>query len=200
MPDSRGSDVKETIIRESTRLFVANGFRGTSVKDITEAAGIARGTLYWYFKSKEEILESIFEKFEQEFIGGLTDTVAACEGDFTAKYRAFHKFATEFARDNRDLSLAFNVLLNEIVGTNTRPEKVVRAVYAKYHQLLKNMLDAGKRDGSVREDVDSALYAHVVMGAHSGMLVEWFVNADSLEVGPFVKTFRDFVLKGIIEK
>jgi len=57
MNDYAASDVKETIIRESTRLFLANGFRGTSVKQITEAAGIGRGTLYWYFKSKEEILD-----------------------------------------------------------------------------------------------------------------------------------------------
>jgi TetR/AcrR family transcriptional regulator, cholesterol catabolism regulator len=200
MPDSKGSDVKETIIRESTRLFVANGFRGTSVKDITEAAGIARGTLYWYFKAKEDILESIFERFEDIFLGGLTRTVENCDGDFTAKYRAFHKYATEFARDNRDLALAFNVLLNEIVGTGSRPEKVVKAVYDNYHRLLQDMLEAGKKDGSVKEDVDSSLYAHVVMAAHSGMLVEWFVNGESLDVGAFVRTFRDFVLKGIIEK
>ncbi len=200
MTNPKVSDVKETIIKESTRLFVANGFRGTSVKDITEAAGIARGTLYWYFKSKEDILESIFEKFELEFVGGLTETVNRCEGDFTAKYRAFHKFATEFARDNRDLSLAFNVLINEIVGDGGRLEKVVKAVYERYHALLEGMLDAGKRDGSVRADLDSSLYGHVIMAAHSGMLVEWFVNGDKLDVGPFVKLFRDFVLKGIMER
>jgi AcrR family transcriptional regulator len=69
MNDSPISDVKETIIRESTRLFLANGFRGTSVKQITEAAGIGRGTLYWYFKSKEEILDSIFRKFDMNLEG-----------------------------------------------------------------------------------------------------------------------------------
>jgi len=47
MKNSSISDVKDTIIRESTRLVLANGFRGTSVKEITKAAGIGRGTLYW---------------------------------------------------------------------------------------------------------------------------------------------------------
>ena len=59
MNDSAVSDVKETVIRESARLFLANGFRGTSVKQITEAAGIGRGTLYWYFKSKDEIITAV---------------------------------------------------------------------------------------------------------------------------------------------
>ena len=97
MNDSTTSDVKETIIRESTRLFLANGYRGTSVKQITEAAGIGRGTLYWYFKSKEEILESIFRKFERGFVEGLMGAVRNCDGDFIAKYKVFHRFATEFA-------------------------------------------------------------------------------------------------------
>jgi AcrR family transcriptional regulator len=47
MKNSSISDVKDTIIRESKRLFLANGFRGTSVKKITKAAGIGRDTLYW---------------------------------------------------------------------------------------------------------------------------------------------------------
>ena len=72
------SDLKETIIRESTRLFLANGFRGTSVKQITEAVGIGKGTLYWYFKSKEEILETVLRKFEREFVEGFMWAVLAC--------------------------------------------------------------------------------------------------------------------------
>jgi AcrR family transcriptional regulator len=90
MNDSSKIDVKEIIIKESTRLFLANGFRGTSVKQITEAAGIGRGTLYWYFKSKEEILESIFRKFEREFVDGFIEAVQNCDGDFIAKYKTFH--------------------------------------------------------------------------------------------------------------
>lgn len=197
MNNPKTGDVKETIIRESTKLFLANGFRGTSVKDITEAAGIGRGTLYWYFKSKDEILVSIFEKFDREFLEGLIRAVAAREGNFVAKYKAFHKFATEFARDNRDLALVFNTLLNEIVGTNTEAERVVKAIYEKYRRFIESMLEDGKRDGSVKADVDSAVYAHVVIASHTGMLVEWFVHGESLKVNPFVRTFRDFILKGI---
>jgi AcrR family transcriptional regulator len=200
MGEPKTSDVKEKVIRESTKLFLANGFRGTSVKEITEAAGIGRGTLYWYFKSKDEIVETILRKFEGEFVDGLIKTVNSCEGNFVAKYKAFHKFATEFARDNRDLSLAFNALLNEIVGSNTEAEKMVRTIYEKYRRFIEEMLEDGKGDGTVSKNVDSALYAHVVIASHTGMLVQWFVNGEFLNVGAFVKTFRDLLLKGITDK
>jgi AcrR family transcriptional regulator len=192
------TDVKETIIRESTRLFLANGFRGTSVKEITQAAGIGRGTLYWYFKSKEEILESVFRKFERGFVDGITEAVERCKGDFVAKYKVFHKYATEFARDNRELSLAFNTLLNEIVGTNTECEKLARAIWERYRFFFEKMLEEGKREGSVGPHIDAALYAHIVVAAHTGMLVQWFVHGRSLDVRTFVTTFRDILLEAIL--
>jgi TetR/AcrR family transcriptional regulator, fatty acid metabolism regulator protein len=198
--DPKGSDVKEAIIRESTRLFLANGFRGTSVKEITEAVGIGRGTLYWYFKSKDEILITIFQKFETELLDKLRETVRNCKGNFTTKYRLFHKVSTEFARDNRDLSLAFNTLLNEMSGTNTEAEKVAKAVYEKFHLIVEHMLEEGKRDSSVNKKVDSVLYAHAVIACHTGMLVQWLVNGESMDVRAFVKTVRDFILKGITNK
>lgn len=200
MRDPKGSDVKEAIIRESTRLFLANGFRGTSVKEITEAAGIGRGTLYWYFKSKDEILITIFQKFETELLDKLSKTVRDYKGDFTAKYRLFHKVSTEFARDNRDLSLAFNTLLNEMSGTNTEAEKVAKAVYEKFRLIVEGMLEDGKRDRSVNKKVDSALYAHAVIACHTGMLVQWLVKGKSLDVRAFVMAVRDFILKGITQK
>ncbi len=199
MRDPKGSDVKEAIIRESTRLFLANGFRGTSVKEITEAAGIGRGTLYWYFKSKDEILITIFRKFETELLDQLTEAVQRLEGDFVAKYKMFHKFTTEFARDNRDLSLAFNTLLNEMAGTHTEAEKVSKAVYERFRRILEGILEEGKKDGSVKKDVDPVLYAHVIIAIHTGMLVQWLVNGESFDDRAFVKATRDMILRGIAQ-
>jgi len=194
---SKINDVKEAIIHESIRLFLANGYRGTSVKQITEAAEIGRGTLYWYFKSKDEILITIFRKFERELLDTLSETVRRYKGDFVAKYRIFHKYSTEFARDNRELSLAFNTLLNEMTGTNTEAERVAKAVYAKFHFIVKDMLEEGKRDGSVSQKVDSSLYAHAVIACHTGMLVEWLVVGESMDVRAFVIAVREFILRGI---
>jgi AcrR family transcriptional regulator len=197
---TKPTDIKDTIIRESARLFLTNGFHGTSVKQITEAVGIGRGTLYWYFKSKDEILETIIYKFNTVFLDGLIDTVSKCEGNFIAKYRAFHKFATEFARDNRELGLAFNAILNEIVGTNTKAEEVVKIVYERYRSFIEDMLENGKRDGSVRKDIDSTIFAHVIIASHSGMLMQWFVSGETLDIRIFVKAFRDMILRGVTEQ
>ncbi|PKL57783.1 MAG: hypothetical protein CVV34_05725 [Methanomicrobiales archaeon HGW-Methanomicrobiales-5] len=198
--NSKKGDVKERIIRESIRLFLANGFKGTSVEEITKAAGVGKGTLYWYFKSKDEILQSIFRKFEHDFVDTLIHAVAECKGDFIAKYKVYHKAATEFARDDRELSLASNALLNEIVGTNTESEAIVRVVYEKYRLCVQQMLEDGKRDGSVNPELDSVLYSHVINACHTGMLVQWFLNGEMLDVRAFVRTFRDAILRMVTER
>jgi AcrR family transcriptional regulator len=197
LKNHKKGEIKEAIIRESIRLFLANGFRGTPVKLITEAADIGRGTLYWYFKSKDEILITIFRKFETELLDKLSETVRGCKADFPAKYRIFHKYSTEFARDNRELCLAFNTLLNEMAGTNTEAERVAKAVYAKFHLIVKEMLEEGKQDGSVSREVDPGLYAHAVIACHTGMLVQWLVMGESMDVRSFVIAVRDFILKGL---
>jgi TetR/AcrR family transcriptional regulator, cholesterol catabolism regulator len=197
MSEIKTSDVKETIIQESIKLFLSKGYQGTSVKEITEAAGIGRGTLYWYFKSKDEILICIFRKWEEEFVQGLIKAVNSQKGNFIAKYKVFHKYSTEFARDQMDLAIVFNTLLNEIVGTDSEPGNVARSVYEKYWRLLEEMLRDGKREGSVKQDLSPELYAHVIAASHVGMLVEWFVTGETLNVGPFVRSFRDMILKSV---
>ncbi len=57
----------------------------------------------------------------------------------------------------------------------------------------------GKEEGTIGKDVDSLLYAHIIAASHTGMLVQWFVNDNALNVGAFVRTFRDVILKGIVD-
>jgi len=191
------NDVKETIVRESVKLFLAKGFRGTSVKQITEAAGIARGTLYWHFKSKDEILENVLRKFEHEFVDGFMEKVGKCSGDFISKYKILHKLATEFARDNKELSLVFHTLLIEIVGTNTPGETIAKGVWERYRLFIQGLLEGGKREGTIGPEIDPVIYSHIIAGSHTGMLVEWLVHDEILDVRTFVKTFRALLLKGI---
>ena len=69
---------KNEILDVAERLFISRGFDRTSTNDILEEVGIARGTLYYHFKSKEEILDALItremkRKFEEELIGAETE-------------------------------------------------------------------------------------------------------------------------------
>src|SRR6476620_665243 len=63
-----GSDKRELILRAATRVFAKSGYFNSKVADIATEAGIADGTVYLYFKSKDEILHSIFDRAMERFI------------------------------------------------------------------------------------------------------------------------------------
>jgi len=197
MAGTKGTDVKETIIRESIKLFLSKGYRGTSIKAIMEAVNVGSGTIYWYFKSKEEILINIVQKFEKELVEGLIHAVSNREGDFARKYRALHRYTTEYARDNKELSIVFFALLNEIVGTETEAEKEVKRIYERFRSFVESMLEDGKKDGSVRQDVNAPAFAHIIIASHMGMVEEWHVYENNFDVAFFTRSFRDLLIKSI---
>src|SRR5918998_281684 len=65
---SGSSDKREAILRAATKVFAENGYFNSKVADIARVAGVADGTVYLYFKGKEEILHSIFERNTSEAI------------------------------------------------------------------------------------------------------------------------------------
>lgn len=190
-------DIKARIIDESIKLFLAKGFKGTSVKEITEKTEIGRGTLYWYFSSKDEILESIFKKWEETYVNQLIAEVSSVKGDFADKYRLFCKFASEFALYNRELVLASNALMYEVVGTGTEAEKLIKEIYEKYRSFIEQMLIDGIEGGSVKPQIDPAIYSYIVLASHEGTAVEWLLSGEEIDMHAFLRTFRDFILDGV---
>jgi AcrR family transcriptional regulator len=81
--------MKERILKESINLFLHKGYQGTSIKDITGAVHLTKGAIYWYFKSKDELLETILHEWGKSYLSGLIKAVDAVDGDFLAKFRCY---------------------------------------------------------------------------------------------------------------
>ena len=139
---------------------------------------MAKGTLYWHFKSKEEILDGILEKFLKEFIGGIQEAVASCSGNFLAKFRVFFKFGSEFSRDNRELMLVFQTLLGEIAGTDTKAAMKMKAIQKNYDDFVQMLLDQGKKEGVFGDDVDTYIQARIMTATLMGSYIQWYLYAD----------------------
>ena len=188
--------VKDRILERAMKLFLAHGFTGTSVKDLTEAAGIAKGTLYCHFVSKDQVLESILVEYSAEFLDKLVEAVTNCEGDFVTKFRVFYRFNTEFARDSRELLLVFNTLLGEIIGSGSGAELKIKRIQAEHNLFVENMLTEGQQNGAVDKNLNAHIYAHIITATFTGMLIQWYLNADSIDdTIEYARSFRDAMMK-----
>jgi AcrR family transcriptional regulator len=192
------ASVREKIITTSTAQFLAKGFVGTSVTDIAKAVGIAKGTVYCHFKSKDEILESILDKFSSEFLDGVIKEVNNCKGDFLAKFRIFYKYTTEFGVHHRELMLVWHTLLGEIIGNASDTERKMKEIQARYNDFLETFLEQGKREGLIGNNIDARIHSRIITATLAGMLMQWYVESPTTDdAKQFVRSFRDAILKGL---
>lgn len=193
-------DVKERILLESMRLFLANGFVGTSVKNLTDAAGIARGTLYWHFSSKDQILDEILNRYSKQFVNGWIETIKGEGRNFLTKFYALYKFITEFTRDHRELLLVFDTLFGEISRNGTKAASKMKEIRSKLRVSIESLLAAGQKEGMVDQNIDVTMHAHIIMATFTGMLLNWFVYEDVLDAVAYSRAFRETLLRGLISE
>ena len=189
--------MKERIVKESTALFLHKGFQGTTIKDITDAVGLTKGAFYWYFKSKDDLLETILEEWEKTFLGGLIEADAAVEGGFLDKFKRYHKYSTEYAVHHRELCLVWTILAAEIAGSGLKAEKTFRDGLERYIAFVKGLIERGKAERIVKADFDSSVLADTIIAMHNGVLLQWYIRDADVEGPQLARAFRNVLLSGI---
>lgn len=169
-------DQKKNIIGAGIKLFLKNGYAGTSVSQIATKAGLSKGGLYWHFKSKEEIVNGILDRYYDEYIQVITKKTIDCTGDFVTNFKAFYDFTSEFARDNRELLMAFNILLIEFAGTSSMLAIRMNRLSDSYTLIIQNLLEEGIRTGKVDKKVDPLIHSRIIASTLIGSLIRWYVR------------------------
>lgn len=158
-------DRKAVILECAKRLFSKNGYFATQISDIIEEAGIARGTVYQYFKNKDDIfitlLEDYYAKWEKvmEEIDGELDLA-----NITARHYLEYRIRKnlKFFADDRDLC---NILLRMGLGLPGHLEGVVRRFESRILNVTIKDFELGQRNGHVKPGLDLELAANLFSGA-----------------------------------
>ncbi|OPY66295.1 MAG: Fatty acid metabolism regulator protein [Syntrophorhabdaceae bacterium PtaU1.Bin034] len=190
-------NVKERIMEEAIRLFLRNGYKGTRVQDITDAVRVTKGAFYWYFKTKDALLDTIIQEYERVYVDRLITELGQAQGNFIEKYKQLHKITAEFAYRYRDFCVGFMTLAAELTGSRTRHERRIIAVYTKLLSFLEGLIEEGKREGCVRKDVDSEMAAHCLNAIQNGSLLEWYMFHKTIDGASLAKNYRQIVLEGV---
>ena len=192
--------MRDRIVKKGIHFFLRTSFKATSIQHITDALGITKGAFYWHFKSKDELLLTIIEKYSVEFLEQLYAHMATYEGDFLKRFREYHKYINEYARDHGELCVLFVTLSAEMAGSQNEAERKIKAVHKKYHAFMESLLVTGKEEGYLPSDYDVSLNAHIVIAIHSGILLQWYMNRREMEGPEMARTYRDIILYGMMKK
>jgi AcrR family transcriptional regulator len=194
----QSQETANRILNQAMRIFLAKGYHGTSIEDITRAAKLTKGAFYWHFRSKEDLLKRIIEEYEKRFLDGMIQAVNGVKGSISDKIEKYFRYNSAFAYYNRELCVSFDTLAAELVGAHHGIEVEFRRVYRKYQKFLSNLIVQGKKEKVFKKEMDEDLSALVIIAFHVGVLLQWSMNKDKIDGEAYVNSFKKIMLNGMM--
>ena len=190
----RAGNKRDRILHAAVRVFAKNGFYATRVSEVAKAAGVADGTIYLYFRSKDELLLSLFEDRVEKLLVYMKDELAKLHGA-PAKLRRVIELQLGLLEGERDLAEVITVILRQ----STKLLKEYAAPkFTSYLDAIARVVAEGQADGDFRSDVSPHLIARATFGALDGIALTWALGR--AEEGALVRSAKqlaDVILRGL---
>ena len=189
----RDPDKPQQIIDAAVRVFARTGYYNSRVSDIAREAGIASGTIYLYFKTKEEILVTLFREKMAEWVTLVRREVAR-ETDPVAKIRRI--IALHFTMIERNPDLA------EVVQVELRQgQKFFRGASAHevsaYFGVIADVLEEGVAAGRMRKDLPVKIATKMLFGAMDQLATSWVLGKRAYRLSEAAEPVATIFLKGV---
>lgn len=189
-------DKREAILRAAIRVFAHNGYFNSKVADIASEAGVADGTVYLYFKSKEDILHSIFDRSVEAALADGRKQLKEIT-DPREKLRRIALLHLEWLGADRDLAVVFQV---ELRGSTKFMEEFSAAGFAEYLGLIRATIEEGQRAGVFRSELNPNVGAKIFYGALDEMATNWILSQRRYKLAPMADQVLDIFLNGVSTK
>jgi TetR/AcrR family transcriptional regulator, fatty acid metabolism regulator protein len=192
MARKRSDDKRGRILEAAVKVFARKGYFGARVAEIAKRAGVADGTIYLYFRNKEDILVSLFDEVMAEHIARARREVRAVEGT-EARLRTIAEHHLRLFSGNADLAVVFQVELRQ---STKFMERFTATWLQDYFALLGEVMAAGQRRGALRKDLPLKLATKAFFGVLDEMVTSWILGRKDYDVGDLAAPVVDLFLRG----
>jgi TetR/AcrR family fatty acid metabolism transcriptional regulator len=186
-------DKREAILRAATKVFARNGYFNSKVADIAGEAGIADGTVYLYFKSKDEILHSIFDRAMEEFISEGRTEIAKID-DPSERLKKIAELHLARLGADRDMAVVFQV---ELRGSIKFMQEFSASGFAEYLEVIRSAIEEGQKRGDFRSDIKSVIAAKILYGSLDEMVTNWILSGKKYALAPLADEVLKIFLRGV---
>ncbi|MBF0492773.1 MAG: TetR/AcrR family transcriptional regulator [Deltaproteobacteria bacterium] len=163
------SDKYQKIIQAATHVFASKGFYNAKVSDVAREAEVADGTIYLYFKNKDDILISIFEESIDRFIKAAHDKLEGVN-DPVAKLQYFIELHLELVEENQDVAQVLQIELRQ--STKFMKEYAAQK-FMDYLAIISEAIEEGQKQGLFKKGIQASIVKRAIFGAVDEMALEW---------------------------
>jgi TetR/AcrR family fatty acid metabolism transcriptional regulator len=183
---------RDAILRAATDVFAERGYFNAQVADVARAAGVAAGTVYLYFRSKDDVLVSIFERTMREALDEGRAAVAAVPDPRQRLRKLARLHLARLGRD-RKLAVVFQVELRQ---STKFMERLSATLLRDYLGLIRAAIVDGQRDGVFRADLNPTAAAKMLFGALDEMATTWILSKRRYQLEADADLVLDLFING----
>ena len=190
---SKTPDKRLRILDSAVKVFAREGFFKAKVSQIAEDAGLAPGTVYLYFKNKEDVLISVFEDRMEEIVSRFRSALIEEENGCSRLGRLVRMHLSLFQADP-DLAACFQVELRQ---SSRFMRGDVKSGLQEYLDLIRDVVEYGRAEGVFRREISAGLVTHLIFGTLDEVVSTWVMSGMKYNLVSFSDQLVDLFTGGI---
>jgi TetR/AcrR family fatty acid metabolism transcriptional regulator len=187
------TDKRDALLRAAIDTFAARGFFNAQVADVARSAGVAAGTVYLYFRGKDDLLISIFERTMKEAIAEGRRSIAGLTDPVEQLREIARLHLGRLGRD-RALAVVFQVELRQ---STKFMERFSATHLREYLGIIRDIIADGQSQQVFRRDINPTLGAKLVFGALDEMATNWILSRRKYALAAEADQIVDFLVGGL---
>lgn len=185
--------MKEELIRQSIQLFDEKGFTNTSIQQITDALHVTKGTFYYYFTSKEQLLYMI----HLHYIDGLLTRQQAIMKQKQTALEKLSSMITLIVDDMNEFQLEARVFFREMKHLSVQHSDEIKEKRKQFRQGIQSVIEEGQQHREISTTIKADLAAFAVLGM-TNYCYEWYKQSGTMSTSELAVQYVEMILKGMM--
>jgi len=190
---SKSNGKYHQILEAAIKVFAEQGFHQATISQIAREAGVADGTIYLYFKNKEDIMVNFFGYKTKQVFGRFREEVDKADNARDKLRLLIKRHLEEFQRD-RSMAILYQT---ETRRFSRMCEEQIREMSKMYLDLVSEIVESGQDEGLMRKDLYMGLVKRFIIGAIDEVINTWLHSGGSYDLVSMADPLVDLFIRGV---
>ncbi len=194
MSEVNNNKKHKKILGAAVKIFAKKGFHNSRISEVAKEAGVASGTIYLYFKNKDDILISVFEESLEKLIEDVTTEIEKIE-DPKKQLKRFIELHLGMLKNNKQLA---EVLQVELRQSHKFMKEYEPKHWIRYLDIIASILKKGQEKGIFNSELSLGIFKRLMFGALDEISLYWIItNKDENYLDKAADQLSTLILSGI---
>jgi len=189
----KGNGKYHRILEAAVKVFAEQGFHQSTISQIAREAGVADGTIYLYFKNKDDILVQFFNYKTKLVFDRFREEVDKADNCFDKLRNLIRRHLEEFQND-RNMAVLYQAETHQ----NSRlVEEQIRDMSKLYLDIVSEIVEQGQEEGGIRKDIYVGLVKRFILGGVDEVINTWLHSGGKYDLVSMADPLVDLFIRGI---